>query len=353
MHSFIVSIPEATSRSGPSIAYECLTGKAPFEADNIAKVVFRIAYEPHQPLKARAPHVPDAMSAAVEHALEKEREKRTISVAAFVLELTGQVLTSAASFSPVVAPSQPTNSGVLKPGQSVDEQMMAQATVAPPSNIAPKPVLATPNPAPPEVVVPPPPQPSPVAPPAPPRSPMAFVVGGLALVGVAVGGFFIARAVDPSARVVDAGVAAPVAVVDAGVVALVVDAGVEAVVDAGAPGDAGALVALADAGVSAPKVTPKALAPPSAADLEVLAELKAQADAGKLDDVWARRGPLRSRFSSKEGLRDFLIFMTGIACQRGDLGSANFYARQLDEFPPAALDAARKRCRKHQDWPLD
>ncbi|MBL8923728.1 MAG: protein kinase [Myxococcaceae bacterium] len=342
-----------------SIAYECLTGKAPFEADNIAKVVFRIAYEPHPPLRAMAPHVPEVMASAVEHALQKERDKRTPSVAAFVLELTGQVLAGTPS-TPAAASGPPSHSGVASPGQAIDEQMMASATVAPSSNIVPKPQLATPSP-PPAVVTPSAPARAPALPtgerssplPQARRSPVSFVVGGAVLLLVAGGTFVIARALDSGASAaVDAGSTLP---------AVVVDAGLPAPIDAGvveAPGvretlDAGQVLAASiDAGVT-PKAPPKALTPPPAADRAVLAELKAQLDAGKVDDVWQRRGPLRNRFTSKEGVRDFLILMVEVACVRGDLGNANSYARQLAEFPPSALDAARKRCRKYQEWSLD
>ena len=330
-----------------SIVYECLAGKAPFEADNIAKVVFRIAYEPHVPLLTLAPHVPATMANAVEHALQKDRANRTVNVAAFVLELTGQVLSGNAQH-PASTPSGAT--GVLLPGAKVDEQMMADATVAPPSNILPKaPVLATPNPV--SVVAPKAPEPQAVmpSPPPPKRSAATFIGGGLLVVAIGIGTFVVATRLDsgPTVVVVDAGTPVvtppPVVVIDAGA----------PLVDAGAEVDAGAVVAAVDAGV-APTAKPpgKALTPPTGNDLAELNKLEAQLKAGEWEDVWSRRGSVVSRLTSQEGQRDFFVLMIEVACQRGDLSNANIYMRRLETFPAAAKDVARKRCRKHKDWPL-
>jgi serine/threonine-protein kinase len=341
--------PQSDVFSLGSIVYECLAGKAPFEADNIAKVVFRIAYEPHTPLLTRAPHVPPAMANAVEHALQKDRANRTISVAAFVLELTGQVLSGNAQH-PSSVPSAAT--GVLLPGVKVDEQMMADATVAPPSNIVPRASeLATPHPR--SVVAPKPPEPQAVVPAPPPqpqpptRSLATIVGGGLLVAAIGVGTFVVAKHLDPG-PVVDA--------VDAG--APVVLPPPPVVVDAGFPEavpeviDAGALVASVDAGVTLAVKSPGKLSPPSASDLVELNTLEARLKAGAWEDVWARRGSVGSRLTSKEGQRDLFILLLEVACQRGDLSNANIYARRLEDFPAAARELARKRCRKHRDWPL-
>ncbi len=337
--------PQSDVFSLGSIVYECLAGKAPFEADNIAKVVFRIAYEPHVPLLTRAPHVPPAMANAVEHALQKDRASRTVSVAAFVLELTGQVLSGNAQH-PSSAPSGAT--GVLLPGAKVDEQMMADATVAPPSNIVPRaPELATPHPR--SVVAPKPPEPQAVvpAPPPPKRSLATIVGGGLLVAAIGVGTFVVATKLDPGPVVFGVDAGAPVVTSPPSVV---VDAGSPAAVPDGV--DAGALVASVDAGVAPVVRAPGKLSPPSASDLVELDALEARLKAGAWEDVWARRGSVGSRLTSKEGQRDLFILMLEVACQRGDLSNANVYARRLEEFPAAARELARKRCRKHRDWTL-
>jgi serine/threonine-protein kinase len=329
-----------------SIAYECLTGQAPFSADSIAKVVFRIAYEPHPPLLSVAPHVPPPMAQAIEHALQKDRAHRTPDVATFVLELTGQVLTS-----PSGAYASRLPGVVLQPGAPVDERMMADATVSP-SQVAARPAgLATPNPPSPGAV-PPPAVSTGGAMPAPAASPVKFVVGGVVVVAIAAGTFFVARALDdgsPRAASLDAGavgvvtppVVAPPAV-DAGLVDAP-DAGAETALDAGAPLEPPAK----------PVVRPtKALAPPPPAEKAALDELEAQARRGEWDAVWSRRSSTRYAFASPEARRDFAILLTEVACQRGDLSAANMYFRQLSAS--AAKDLARRRCAKHRtDFALE
>lgn len=327
--------PQSDVFSLGSIVYECLTGKAPFEADNIAKVVFRIAYEPHTPLKTLAPHVPEVMAKAVEHALEKDRAARSPSVAAFVLELTGQVLSDAGT-------RASTASHVLQPGEKVDEQMMAEATVAPSSKNIRRSDLATPNGS---AQQPPPPRE-----PAPARSPVAMVLGGLAVVILGVGAYVVVGG--KGARTVeDAGVPVAVPIVDAGVP--VVDAGVAApplpeVVDAGAavPLDAGSEPAPRDAGVKAPK-----LVPPSPEDAERIAKLLEGFRTNE-EQTWAARASLPLQVQSPGGRREVLILLVEIACKRADITNAQVYSRQVPDGSPK--EQARKRCRKYQPgWELD
>ncbi|MDX2010676.1 MAG: serine/threonine-protein kinase [Myxococcaceae bacterium] len=337
-----------------SIAYECLTGQAPFAADSIAKVVFRIAYEPHPPLLTVAPHVPAPMAQAVEHALQKDRAHRTPDVASFVLELTGQVLTSTTSGAHASRPS----GVVLQPGAAVDERMMADATVSPSQVLAKKPVLATPNPSP-SLPVAPPPGPPPAAVGAAPStpgatSPVKLVAGGLVVVGIAVGTFFVAKALDGTTgkQAVDAGatvVVTPPPVDPPPVVVAVVDAGPADPPDGGPTPEP-------DAGAEPPgkpTVKPaKALAPPPPAEKAVLDELEGQLQRGEFDEVWKRRSSTRYAFTSPEARRDFAIALTEVACKRGDLTIANSYFRQLASA--AAKDVARRRCRKHRaDFALE
>ena len=343
-----------------SIAYECLSGQAPFAADSIAKVVFRIAYEPHPPLLTVAPHVPAPMAQAVEHALQKDRAHRTPDVASFVLELTGQVLTSTTSGAYAPRPS----GVVLQPGAAVDERMMADATVSPSQVAAKKPLLATPNPAAPlpsapsPAVVPSSPSavPSPAVSSAPPpvsASPVKFIAGGLAVVGIAVGTFFAARALDAggtTAAPVDAGtttVVVPPAKPPPVEPLPVVDAGAAEVPDGGSV-DAGSAVD----SPSKPVVKAGKLTPPPPAEKAVLDELEAQLQRGEFDEVWKRRSSTRYAFTSPEARRDFAVALTEVACQRGDLSAANVYFRQLSAS--AAKDLARRRCKKHRaDFSLE
>jgi len=324
-----------------SIAYECLAGKAPFQADNIAQVVFRIAYEPHKPLLSVAPNVPEAMAKAVEHALQKDLAARTPSVAAFVLELTGQVLSNAGS------PKAAGPSNVLKPGEQVDEAMMAEATAAPSSKVQPK-LLMTPNP---------PSAREPVAPPRsnPPagRSPLLLIGGAVGVLAIGIGAYLAATGIgttvtgSPDASVtatptVDAGsaeVAFPTSAVDAGQLPAATP-----VVDAGTPEtkpvDAGVVVA--------PIKTP--LPPPSPEDALLISEFEAETKANP-ETAWARRASMQVKMQSPGGKRVLLTMLVEMACQRADLTNAQAYSRQLSG---SAKDLARKRCRKHQPaWELD
>jgi hypothetical protein len=184
-----------------------------------------------------------------------------------------------------------------------------------------------------------------------------LVVGGLVVVGIAAGTFFVARALDgrgASGAIADAGPSAPTPpvvlppmvapppVVDAGA-AEVADAGVDATADAGAAVEP----------PTKPTVKPpRALAPPPPADKAVLDELEAQVRRGEWDAVWSRRSSTRYAFASPEARRDFAVLLTEVACQRGDLSAANMYFRQLSA--PAAKELARKRCAKHRaDFALE
>jgi serine/threonine protein kinase len=106
-----------------SIAYELLTGTPPFVADNIARVVFRVAYEPHAPLAALRPDLPESVVSAVEHALQKDRALRTADVVAFVAEFTGRPLGTP----PLQGEKVP---GLFAPGMEVTESLAGGSTMA-------------------------------------------------------------------------------------------------------------------------------------------------------------------------------------------------------------------------------
>jgi len=115
-----------------SICYELLTGEPPFAADSVARVVFRIAYEKYAPLSERRADLPAAVVAAVDHALEKDRTKRTADIDTFVVELTGE---------PLGTPSQPTTAGMYNPGMDVSASMLSAKTAHP----SRQPLKATPS----------------------------------------------------------------------------------------------------------------------------------------------------------------------------------------------------------------
>lgn len=75
-----------------AIAYEMVSGARPFQEENIAKLLYRIAHEPHAPLTTRLPSVPEDYARAVESALVKNPDHRCADVETFVRVATGTAL---------------------------------------------------------------------------------------------------------------------------------------------------------------------------------------------------------------------------------------------------------------------
>lgn len=158
-----------------SIVYEMLSGQPPFVADSVAKVVFRIAYEPHVPLEKVKPGLPPRVYEAVEKALQKDRAKRFQSIADFIAAFSGQPVPR------TLPPAQTSElSGVARPGMATPDSMAWGATS-----------VHTPAP------VPAPPVPSPSASPssASPRavSPLAAVALAVSVVAIAGAGWLLTR----------------------------------------------------------------------------------------------------------------------------------------------------------------
>jgi serine/threonine-protein kinase len=65
------------------ILYECLTGIAPFAADTLERVLYRIITEPPPPLLELRPEVPRGLVTLLESALSKRASERPQSAAAF------------------------------------------------------------------------------------------------------------------------------------------------------------------------------------------------------------------------------------------------------------------------------
>ncbi len=131
--------PQSDLFSLGSICYELLSGKAPFAAENIAKVVFRIAYEAHVPLAEAAPGVPPDVARGIEHSLLKDREKRTPDIACFVHEVTGQTLGPQQQGS-----VRDSAGGIYSPEVAVSQSLAEGATVTPSTGRVAKPAEAAP-----------------------------------------------------------------------------------------------------------------------------------------------------------------------------------------------------------------
>jgi serine/threonine-protein kinase len=323
-----------------SICYELFTGRAPFQADNIAKVVFRIAYEKHPPLRSLRPDLPAAALAAVEHALEKDRERRTRDIDTFVLELTGQALAEVA---------QDETSGVYTPGMPETPSMSGGATRSPSGGGAY--VLATPRPGSP---------PSSAAPPAP-----AKTISGTKLIVALVSGALVISAVVvkvrtdnwkeraayqagmmdagyqllsdgnfiPRGALMDAGASTPLpeAARDAGVA---IDAAVAAPVPTGA--DAGSVEV-----VLKPKV------PTTPAEEALLASLSLLHQQEKWETLWEERGKIRTTLQTPSARERGLSMIIDAACGRMDNAQLKPIVGEYRTVATAAqVRAARQRCIK-------
>ncbi len=315
-----------------SICYELFTGQAPFTADNIAKVVFRIAYEKHVPLHSLRPDLPPAATAAVEHALEKDRERRTSNIETFVLELTGNALAEVA---------QDETSGVYTPGMSVTPSMSSGETRAP-SGGGQKPATK---------------------PPVGAASPLDGVktVSGKKLILVLVGGALVLSGIVAKVRtdnwaersayrskMIDAGyvlLADGTFEVDAG--KKVVDAGVAevVVVDAGAPVVAAVAVAAFDAGVTEP-VRARG-PPPTPAELALLDSLQKLAQQEKWEAIWDARGRVRTAVKSPVAREQALSLLISATCARNDNSQLPpIVADYKSVATGSQLRAVRQRCIK-------
>ena len=112
-----------------AITYEMLCGQPPFADESVAKVVFQIAYQPHQPLAERKPGLPPRVVQAVERALLKDRAHRYGDIGEFVSELSGKPLEDS-GVQPLPQPAA-SDSGVATPSMNGPAAFAATVTPAP------------------------------------------------------------------------------------------------------------------------------------------------------------------------------------------------------------------------------
>ncbi len=75
------------------LVYEMLARRLPFKDNgNLPELIYRIVYDPPEPLEALVPGLADHVIAAVERALEKRPEDRFPEVGEFITALTGRAL---------------------------------------------------------------------------------------------------------------------------------------------------------------------------------------------------------------------------------------------------------------------
>ncbi|HEY1089000.1 MAG TPA: serine/threonine-protein kinase, partial [Archangium sp.] len=287
-----------------SIVYELFTGQAPFVADNIAKVVFRIAYEKHAPLGSLRPDLPRTAVEAVEHALEKDRSRRTPDIDTFVHELTGVALEKV---------NEDETSGVYRPGMAVTPSLDSGATRTPSAQPVP-PVQA------------PPPSPMDGAKTVSGKKVILTIMGAALAIALVVGKVRTDNWKERS--VYRAGM------IDAGYTLLAdgtfdMDAGRKTVVDAGTiVEDAGAIavVEVPDAGEALDAGTPAAVVvkpkvldtPPTAAETTLLAKYAELEKQKQWERILDGRIPLRANLRTPSAREQGLHMLVIAACARGE-----------------------------------
>ncbi|HZI15560.1 MAG TPA: protein kinase, partial [Myxococcus sp.] len=118
------------------IVYEMMTGKPVFGVGSFAQMIFRVVYEPPEPLSPLCPEASPQTVAAVERALAKNPADRYPDVASFVADLTGSPLHSLSPAAPGAqtgSRAQPPRaaSGIAMPSSSAAADEGFDATVAP------------------------------------------------------------------------------------------------------------------------------------------------------------------------------------------------------------------------------
>ena len=86
-----------------AMTFEMLAGKPPFTGDTLAAVIHAIVYTPTPPLATMATETPQAIVAAVERAMEKNRDARFPDVNSFVKAVTSRSLATAPGTEQVAA----------------------------------------------------------------------------------------------------------------------------------------------------------------------------------------------------------------------------------------------------------
>ena len=129
------------------VAYELLTYRKPFRGEHLSTVLYKILNETPEPIAKLAPEVPAALSAAVDRAMAKEREKRYPSMEDFrrdLVEVYREITGSSARFSAgTAAVSVDSDATVRTPSKGMEAMH-----ITPPSGAlarVPMPTEATPT----------------------------------------------------------------------------------------------------------------------------------------------------------------------------------------------------------------
>jgi serine/threonine-protein kinase len=236
-----------------TVCFEALTGRNPFAASTLARVVYLVAIEPSPSLRAEGLGLPGHVIDAVDRALAKQPEDRQPDVAAFVQAFSGVGLggATAGEVWPVVnAPASAPAAGTPTTSARAPRAPSQVATPQPPQSAATAQSVGQG----PRAVLP------------PPRSKVAGTRGLLVgLVAFALGAVGASRWARSSVRAGDAAVDAglSVAAVQAPSDVRVAEGAADAALEAGTGADAGAGDASVAVVASPPPDAGRPLAPPA------------------------------------------------------------------------------------------
>ncbi len=87
--------PRSDQYSLAVVGYQMLTGRVPFEGENVREVMVKQLLEEPTPLSRLVADIPSAMSATIHQALRKESKLRFSSMNAFARSLRGEMVTAA------------------------------------------------------------------------------------------------------------------------------------------------------------------------------------------------------------------------------------------------------------------
>src|SRR5512143_3032974 len=113
------------------LAYELLTYRKPFRGEHLSTVLYKILNETPEPIETLAPDAPAALVAAVNRAMEKQRESRYASMEALKQDLLkiGRDLAGASSqFPTAVLPTDEMDATVMTPSGGI-----VPSSITPPS----------------------------------------------------------------------------------------------------------------------------------------------------------------------------------------------------------------------------
>jgi len=113
------------------LAYELLTFRKPFRGEHLSTVLYKILNETPEPIEAAAPDAPPALVAAVNRAMEKQRENRYATMDALKQDLQNvqrDLAGSSSQFPTAVIPSDEMDATVMTPSGGI-----VPSSITPPS----------------------------------------------------------------------------------------------------------------------------------------------------------------------------------------------------------------------------